>query len=125
MKLRTRHLFCMLLLLSALRAADGAMLPSGQNGFDAHYLSALLSQDGAGSKVTLNDHRINLGSGNGHLSFPGFSNRFSNTLQLGLPVASLATYRTAWTMRPPAAQSVALHAVTGFRVRTSSPALSL
>jgi hypothetical protein len=113
MKLRTRHLFCMLLLLSALRAADGAMLPSGQNGFDAHYLSALLSQDGAGAKVTLNDHRINLGSGNGHFIFTGFANEFGDDLHLNLPVASLASYRRAWTMRPPSAQSASVHAVTG------------
>ena len=113
MKLRTRHLFCMLLLLSALRAADGAMLPSGQNGFDAHYLSALLSQDRPDTKVTLNDHRINLGSGNGHFIFAGFTHKFGDNLHLNLPVASLASYRMAWTMRPPSAQSASVHAVTG------------
>jgi hypothetical protein len=119
MKLRTRHLFCMLLLLSALRAADGAMLPSGQNGFDAHYLSALLSQDGPGAKVTLNDHRINLGSGNGHFIFAGFTPKFGGDLHLNLPVESLASYRTAWTMRPPSAQTASIHAVSGFGSRVA------
>ena len=113
MQLRTRHLFCMLLLLSALRAADGAMLPSGQNGFDAHYLSALFSQHGADAKVTLKDHRISLGSGGGYF-IP--TSKPADTYTLGLPVASLATYRTAWTMRPPAAHSAALHAATGFAI---------
>jgi hypothetical protein len=119
MKLRTRHLFCMLLLLSALRAADGAMLPSGQNGFDAHYLSALLSQDGPGAKVTLNDHRINLGSGNGHYIFAGFTHRFGDDLHLDLPVGSLASYRTAWTMRPPSEQTTSVHTVTGLATRVA------
>jgi len=114
MKLRTRHLFCMLLLLSALRAADGAVLPSGQNGFDAHYLSALLSQNGADAKLALKDHRINLGSGGGY--FIPATSRPADVLTLGLPVASLATFRTAWTMRPPAAHSAALHAATSFAV---------
>jgi hypothetical protein len=113
MKLRTRHLFCMLLLLSALRAADGAMLPSGQNGFDAHYLSALLSQNGADAKVTLKDHRLNLGSGGGYF-IP--TARPEATFKRDLPVASLATFRTAWTMRPPAAHSASLHAATSFAI---------
>jgi len=117
MKLRTRHLFCMLLLLSALRAADGAMLPSGQNGFDAHYLSVLLSQDSPGAKVTLNDHRINLGSGNGHFIFAGFAHRFGDDLHLNLPAGSLASYRTAWMMRPPEAQTASVHAVSGLASR--------
>jgi hypothetical protein len=127
-KLRTRHLVCMLLLLSALRAADGSILPSGQNGFDAHYLSALLSQDGTGfsPKVTLSDHRFNWGSGNGYFTATRrFDRNRGDDSQLGLPAGSLATYRTAWTMRPPAAQSVALHAVTGFGFRTPTPAPSL
>jgi hypothetical protein len=113
MQLRTRHLFCMLLLLSALRAADGAMLPSGQNGFDAHYLSALLSQNGADAKVTLKDHRLNLGSGGGYF-IP--TPRPETAFERDLPAASLATYRAAWTMRPPAAHSAALHAATSFAI---------
>ncbi len=113
MKLRTRHLFCMLLLLSALRAADGAMLPSGQNGFDAHYLSALLSQNGADAKVTLKDHRLNLGSGGGYF-IP--TARLEDAFERDLPVASLATFHTAWSMRPPAAHSVALHTATSFAI---------
>lgn len=104
----------MLLLLTALRAANGAMLPSGQNGFDAHYLSALLSQNGADAKVTLKDHRINLGSGGGY--FIPAASKPADTLPLGLPVASLAATRTAWTMRPPAAHSVALHTATSFAI---------
>ena len=113
MQLRTRHLFCMLLLLSALRAADGAMLPSGQNGFDAHYLSALLSQNNPGVKATLKDHRLNLGAGGGTFIPPS---KPADAHTLGLPVASLATARTAWTMRPPAAHSAALHAATSFAI---------
>lgn len=112
MKLRTRHLFCMLLLLSALRAADGAMLPSGQNGFDAHYLSALLSQNSPSVKATLKDHRINLGSSGYFIP----TSKPADTFILGLSVASLATFRTAWTMRPPAAHSAALNAATSFAI---------
>lgn len=113
MKLRTRHLFCMLLLLSALRAADGAVLPSGQNGFDAHYLSALLSQNSPGVKATLKDHRLNLGSGGGYF-IPTL--RPVAAFELGLPVASFVTFRTAWTMRPPAAHTASLHAATSFAI---------
>jgi hypothetical protein len=103
----------MLLLLTALRAADGAMLPSGQNGFDAHYLSALLSQNDADAKVALKDHRLNLGSGGGYF-IP--TARPEATFKRNLPVASLATFRIAWAMRPPAAHSASLHTATSFAI---------
>lgn len=39
--------------------------------------------------------------------------RVGDGFELALPVASLATYRTAWTMKPPAAQCMTIHTITG------------
>lgn len=39
--------------------------------------------------------------------------RIGDTFILQLPVASLAAYRTAWTMKPPAAQCMTVYSITG------------
>jgi hypothetical protein len=39
--------------------------------------------------------------------------RVGDTIILALPVASMATYRTAWTMKGPAAQCVTIYSITG------------
>jgi NlpE N-terminal domain len=39
--------------------------------------------------------------------------RIGDTITLALPVASLASYRTAWTMKPPAAQCMTVYTITG------------
>jgi hypothetical protein len=39
--------------------------------------------------------------------------RVGDTFVLALPVESLSTYRTAWTMKPPAAQCMTVYAITG------------
>jgi hypothetical protein len=114
MKLRTSHLVCLILLLSALRGAEGSVLPAGEYAFDGRY-GLVLSQDSAGvwTQVAPGDHTTRWGSGSGFILPAQLIGSFGHALQLGLPSASLATYRTAWTMRPPAAQCVDLHSVTG------------
>jgi hypothetical protein len=39
--------------------------------------------------------------------------RVGDTFTVALPVASLAAYRTAWTMKPPAAQCMTIYTITG------------
>jgi hypothetical protein len=111
MKLRTRHLVCMMLLLSALRAADGSVLPAEHYGFSGHYIGVLLSQDHTGvwTKVTVHDHARNWGSG-GFLA-ADLTEKLGHTFEAASN-ASLAAYRTTWTMRPPAAHCAALYAAT-------------
>jgi hypothetical protein len=112
MKFRTRHLVCMMLLLSALRAADGSVLPTGRYGFDSHHIAVLLSQ-GSASAWTMADHKASWGNG---VFIPGVRFSESASFQLDLPSGPLAAYRTAWTMRPPAAHSAAVRDATSFAV---------
>jgi hypothetical protein len=106
MKFRPRHLVCMMLLLSALRAADGSVLPRERYGFDSHHIAVLLSQTSTSAWTNADAHSIW-----GAFSFqqPRTS---ANEFLSNLPSGPLAAYRTAWTMRPPAAHSAALRAAT-------------
>ncbi len=96
MRLRAIHLASVLLLLASLSSADGAVLHDGEYTLGAHYIRVLLAQQeaAAGSQTTLDTDA-------------------DEALALDLPVASVAQYRATWTMRPPSAHSVSLHAVTG------------
>jgi hypothetical protein len=91
--LRTRHLACFLLLLSTLCAAQPQVsAPSPTCCY--HAIAMLLQQRGAvrnHSPQSFNAARIAAAAPN-------------------LPLASL---RTIWTVRPPSAHSMTVHAVTG------------
>jgi hypothetical protein len=99
MRLRTLHLARLMLLLSALGAAQSATRPAGEVTFRGKYIAAVLFQKcvDACSEQTRQLHESH-------------SNAASVT---GISGASLAAIDTAWTMRPPAAQTASLHAVTG------------
>jgi hypothetical protein len=97
MRLRTRHLACLLLLLSSLSAADASGLRSGDLTLGGRYISSLLYQSAAaavGSKPL------------------GADTAARNAATYVLAPASRAVHTAAWTMRPPAAQTAAVQAVT-------------
>ena len=99
MHFRPRHLACVLLLLSSLGAQaspHAAALGAGHFCTRAGYI-LLLSH---GAAATRPAHAPQAPS----LAAP---------LALDLTSQSLAARRISWTMRPPAAHSAALHAVTG------------
>ena len=96
MRLRNRHLACLLLLLSSLSAADARSLRSGDLTLGGRYISSLLIQSAAAVSAeplaqSVTAHR---------------------TEAFVLPPASRAFHFAAWTMRPPAAHTARLHAVT-------------
>jgi len=99
MRLRTRHLACLILLLSALSGAEGSTPRHGDYTLGAHYITALLAQEHAAvcAEAALVHH----------------TNDLSN---LALPAASLTLHRAPWTMRPPSAHASAVQAATSFRV---------
>jgi hypothetical protein len=96
MRLRNRHLACLLLLLSSLSAADARSLRSGDLTLGGRYIGSLLIQSVASVSAepltqSVTEHR---------------------TEAFVLPPASRASHLAAWTMRPPAAHTARLHAVT-------------
>jgi hypothetical protein len=97
MRLRNRHLACLLLLLSSLSAADASGLRSGDLTLGGRYISMLLSQSAAAAVAIkpLAEHALS-----------------SRAQDLILAPASRAQHATVWTMRPPAKQTASLHAVT-------------
>ena len=97
MRLRTRHLACLLLLLSSLSAADASGLRSGDLTLGGRYISSLLYQSAA-SAVGSKPHGDDAADG--------------ATAAFVLAPASRALHTAVWTMRPPAAQTAALQAVT-------------
>jgi hypothetical protein len=90
--LRTRHFACFLLLLSTLGAAQ-AQEPAQSLACCGHAIAMLLPRGAAGNHATqsFNAAPVTVASPN-------------------LPLASL---RTIWTVRPPLAHSMTVHAVTG------------
>ncbi len=95
MRLRATHFACVLLLLSSFGATEASTLQSMKLGLGGQYIAALLQQT-----MAADDAVAVLGEG----SF----DRVCKELEPG----SLAVYRAAWTMRPPAAQTAELQAVT-------------
>jgi len=89
MRLRARHLACLLLLLSSLGSAEAATLRSGR------YIFSLLQQSAAQTAAE-----------------PASTLFAGDTPALPLPASSLAAVRVAWTMRPPAAHTASLHTLT-------------
>jgi len=95
MRLRARHLACLLLLLSSLGSAEAATLRSGALTPGGRYIFSLLQQSAAQTAAE-----------------PVSTLFTADTPSLPLPASSLAAVRVAWTMRPPAAHTVALHTLT-------------
>jgi hypothetical protein len=96
MRLRNRHLACLLLLLSSLSAADARGLRSADLTLGGRYISTLLAQ----STVALIAEPLAE-----HTAPPKAD-------ALVLPPASRALHAAVWTMRPPAEHTAALHAAT-------------
>ncbi len=97
MRLRTRHLACLLLLLSSLSAAEGSSMRSADLSAGGRYISMLLSQRAA---VATAAQPIAPGTASYKIEASP------------LPPASLTQQTIAWTMRPPAAHTAALQAAT-------------
>ena len=97
MRLRNCHLACLLLLLSSLSAADARSLRSGDLTLGGRYISSLLIHS-AGAAVSAEPHAQSIIA--------------KQTEALILPPASRSLHLAVWTMRPPAAHTARLHAVT-------------
>ena|SRR5476649_1493167 len=95
MRLRARHLACLLLLLSSLGSAEAATLRSGSLTPGGRYVLSLLQQSAAHDAAEP-----------ASVLFAG------DTPSVPLPASSLAAIRVAWTMRPPAAHTATLHTFT-------------
>jgi hypothetical protein len=97
MRLRNRHLACLLLLLSSLSAADARGLRSGDLTLGGRYISTLLCQSAAAAIIAkpLAEDTV-----------------ARKTEAFALAPASRVLHTAAWTMRPPAAHTAALHAIT-------------
>jgi len=99
MRLHTRHLACLLLLLSSLRAAEGSAVRQGDLSAGGRYISMLLSQRAAAEVI----------------AEPVPADTASYKIEaFALPPASRSLYTTAWTMRPPAAHTAAVQASTSY-----------
>jgi hypothetical protein len=92
---RALHLASFLLLLSTLGMAESAATCSGDHSLGAHYISVLLAQHEAAALAEATERTDTI------------------LVATELPATSLAQVKTPWTMRPAAAHSVMLHAVTG------------
>ena len=97
MRLRNRHLACLLLLLSSLSAADARGLRSADLTLGGRYISTLLCQSAAAAIIAKPLAQ--------HATSP-------KTEAFVLAPASRALHAAVWTMRPPAEHTAALHAVT-------------
>ena len=95
MRLRNRHLACLLLLLSSLSAADARALRSTDLTLGGRYISMLLSQSAASAVAA---------QPLAHHALASKTEAFAS--------ADRALHAAVWTMRPPAAQTATLHAVT-------------
>lgn len=97
MRLQNRHLACLLLLLTAMSAADTRGLRSGDLTLGGRYISSLLYQSAAAAmgSTPLGDDTAD-----------------RTTAAFVLAPALRAVHTAAWTMRPPAAQTATLQDVT-------------
>ena len=96
MRFRVRHFASFLLLLASLGAAEGATLRDGTPAFGAHYIAVLLAQQDAARSAQI-----------------ALTPATESSIELALTPTDRAQHKAAWAVRPPAAQSVAMHAVTG------------
>ena len=104
MSLRTRHLACLFLLVSTLGASQ-ASASRTRHGFYGDHISALLYRHAVDSRSE-------------HLAQNIAANVAADPETLLIPAPCRAAFRSTWTMRPPAAHSVAVIATTSF-ARTS------
>jgi hypothetical protein len=95
MRLRARHLACLLLLLTSLGSVEAATLRSGALTPGGRYVLSLLQQAASQTAVE-----------------PAVALCSCDAPLLPLPASSLAAVRVAWTMRPPAAHTASLHTLT-------------
>jgi len=95
MRLRTRHLACLLLLLSSLSAADARTLNSANLTLGGRYIGMLLSQSAAAAVAT-----------------KPLAQHTAPQPAEALAPAARALHATAWTMRPPALHAAELHTLT-------------
>jgi len=121
-KLRPVQFVCLVLLLSSLPATHALATPGPQQ-LDERYLSLVLGHEAIGGwdAVKLNALVTHLQGSTHAAEETGVRIVYSRETSLSDDL--LAITRTPWTMRPPAAQCVALQSVTGFG-KTASPALA-
>jgi hypothetical protein len=98
--LRTRHLACLFLLVSTLGASQ-ASASRTRHGFYGDHISALLYR-----------HAVDARSE--HLAQHIATGVATDPETLLIPAPCRAAFHSTWTMRPPAAHSVALFAATSF-----------
>jgi len=103
--LRTRHLACLVFLLSTLGAAQ-ANASATSRGFHGDRITALL-------------YRHAVDAGNDRLAQSEAASAADPEALLLPAPAIAAAFRSTWTMRPPAAHSAAVFASTSF-ARTSA-----
>ena len=100
MSLRTRHLACLFLLVSTLGASQ-ASASRTRHGFYGDRITAML-------------YRHAVDSHSEHLAQNAVTGVATDPETLLIPAPSRAAFRSTWTMRPPAAHSVAVFAATSF-----------
>ena len=97
MRLRSRHLACLFLLLATLGAAESNAQRDTSLSAGGRYISLLLSQRAAAAAA----------------AEPTPESTASYKVEAApLPSSSRALHAAAWTMRPPAAHTAALQAAT-------------
>jgi hypothetical protein len=96
MRQRALHLAGLLLLLASLGAAESPNLRDTPTSIGAHFIGILLAQQQADAAATIASNET-----------PG------EPLILNLPAAAAVHLNNPWTMRPPSAQTLSVHAVTG------------
>ena len=100
MNLRTRHLACLFLLVSTLGASQ-ASASRARHGFYGDRITAML-------------YRHAVDSHSEHLAQNSVTGVATDPETLLIPAPSRAAFRSTWTMRPPAAHSVAVFAATSY-----------
>jgi hypothetical protein len=96
MRLRASHIAGLFLLLASLGAAEGTPARSGGYRFGGPYIGVILAQDHFGTSIPSR-----------------LIQQADDEVALDIPAISTAHYRATWSVRPPAAHSISLHAVTG------------
>ncbi len=99
MFLRTRHLACLLLLVSSLGATQSARAETA--GFRGNYIDVLLFRHAAANTLAQAAESARVRAG-------------KPAATAALPQPSRQAVRTAWTMRPAAAHAAAIRAVSAF-----------
>ncbi len=96
MRLRAAHIAGLFLLLASLGAAQGSTAREAGCRFGSAYLGVILAQESLGTSIPSR-----------------LLQQADPEVALDIPAIATAHYRTIWTMRPPSAHSLRLHAVSG------------